>query len=229
MGVPDFRSYPTAGAADYAILSVWAQVPDGLDLVDAAALPMVVETACRCLDILSVSNGQTLVVYGAGTMIGFGAVQMALIRGARVIAIAGETFTPQLRALGAAVTPYGDGMVERTLELAGGVPDLIFDAGPISGVLPELVRLAGGDPRRVLTVSNHGPAADQLGVGNSFAGDLRYNVLGDFARLAAQGRFKVPIARTYPLENWRDALAASLTGHAHGKLMLLRSGTAAQH
>lgn len=41
-----------------------------------------------------------------------------------------------------------------------------------------------------------------------------------FARLAAEGRFGVPIARTLPLDDWREALAASLSGQAHGKLVL---------
>ena len=228
LGVPDFRGYPSAGASDYAILAVWIQVPERLDLVEAAALPMAVETACRSLDILGVAAEHTLLVYGAGTMIGFAAVQMALMLRARVIATAGETFAGQLRALGAAVTPYREGMVERVLEICGGFPDLILDAGPISDVLPDLVRIAGGDPSRVLTISNHGAAAEELGVRNSFGGDLRYDVLGDFAELAAKGRFKVPVARTFRLDDWREALDVSLSGHAHGKLVLLPAGTAAE-
>ena len=31
----------------------------------------------------------------------------------------------------------------------------------------------------------------------------------------------MPIARTFPLEDWRAALEISLTGHARGKLLLL--------
>ena len=61
---------------------------------------MAIETPCRCLDILGVAAGRTLFVYGAGTMIGFAAVQMARLRGARVIAAAGDTFAQQLRAFG---------------------------------------------------------------------------------------------------------------------------------
>ncbi len=228
LGVPDFRGFPSAGAADEAVLAVWTPVPRGLDLVDAAALPMAVETACRSLDILAVAAGRTLFVYGAGTMIGFAAVQMALMRGTRVIAAAGDTFAERLRALGAAVTSYGDDMVERVLEIASGAPDLILDAGPISDVLPDLVRIAGGDGHRVLTVSNHGPVAEQLGVRNSFESELRYNVLGEFAKLAAERRFSVPIARTFLLEDWREALDLSLSGHAHGKLVLLPAGTNAR-
>lgn len=50
---------------------------------------------------------------------------------------------------------------------------------------------------------------------------LRFDVLGEFAQYAAEGRFAVPIARTFALENWRTALAISQSGHAGGKLLLL--------
>ena len=221
LGVPDYQGHTSAGAADHAVLSVWTPVPEGFDLVHAAALPMAIETAHRCLAILDVKAGDTLLVYGAGTVIGFAAVQMALLRGARVVAAAGETFADRLRALGAEVTGYGEGMVERVRGLVGGAPQLIFDAGPASEVLPDLVSLAGGDGARIVTVSNHGPSAEALGVRNSFEGGLSYAVLGDFARLAAQGRFEIPVARTFPLEDWREALDLSLSGQAHGKLVLL--------
>ena len=46
-------------------------------------------------------------------------------------------------------------------------------------------------------------------------------MLPEFAQLAAAGRFTVPIARTFPLEEWRTALEISLSGHARGKLLLL--------
>ena len=228
LGVPDFRGFASAGASDEAVLAVWTPIPAGLDLVDAAALPMAIETACRCLDILAVAVGRALFVYGAGTMIGFAAVQMALLRGTRVIAATGDTFAGRLRALGAEVTPYGDGMVERVLEIGEGAPDLILDAGPISGVLPELVRIAGGDGRRVLTISNHGPVAREMGVRDSFEGELRYDVLGDFAKLAGEGRFAVPVARTFVLGDWREAMDLSLSGHAHGKFVLLPAGVTAR-
>ena len=221
LGVPDYQGHKSAGAADYAVLSVWTPVPEGLDLVHAAALPMAIETAHRCLAILDVNAGDTLLIYGAGTVIGFAAAQMALLRGARVVAAAGEAFAGRLRALGADVTAYGEGMVERVRGLLGGEPQLIFDAGPISDVLSDLVSLAGGDGRRIVTVSNHGQGAEALGVRNSFEGELSYAVLGDFARLAAEGRFEIPVARTFRLEDWREALSLSLSGHARGKLVLL--------
>ncbi len=40
-------------------------------------------------------------------------------------------------------------------------------------------------------------------------------------QFAAGGKFTVPIAGTFPLEDWRTALEISLSGQAHGKLLLL--------
>jgi NADPH:quinone reductase-like Zn-dependent oxidoreductase len=226
-GVPDYMGYPTAGASDYAILAVWLPVPKGLDLVEAAALPMAVETATRSLDLLGLTSGQTILVNGGGTMTGFAAVQIALLRGAHVIATAGETFAGRLRDLGAKVTPYGEGMVERVREIAGGAPDFALHTAQVTGALPGLIKIVDGDPRRVMSFADF----DQDGLGVRTTGREkgvvpRYDVLGHYAQLAAEGRFTIPIARTFALEDWREALDLSLNKRAHGKLVLLLDSVA---
>ncbi len=226
LGRVDFAEYTSAGAADYAVLNFWARLPSGLDFMQAAALPMAVETAYRSLDNLEITAGQSLLIHGAGTMVGFAAVQMALMRGARVIATAGSTFADRLRALGATVTSYGDGLVDRVLQIAGGSPDLVLDAAPPSGVLPDLVKIAG-DPKHVLTITDFA-AAKELGVRDGLGEDatLRFDVLGKFAQLAADGKFEVPVARVFALEDWRAALELSQGQNPRGKVMLLLRATA---
>lgn len=254
LGVPDYLGAPVAGASDFAILNYWAPIPDNLGYAEAAALPMAVETAYRSLDQLHVKAGSKLLVHGAGTTVGFAAVQIALLRGARVFATAGNTYSEQLRTLGAKVTGYGDGMADRVLAIAGGPVELALDTAPVNvsntvvGALPSLIQTVGGDPRRVLTIVDFAGAA-KLGVRTSFddnkevsvdaagrpqiktaaaaklASGLRYAVVGEFAQLAAKGKFTVPIARTFSLESWRTAMDMSLSGHAHGKLMLIPGRT----
>ena len=187
LGRVNFAEYTSAGAANYAVLNFWASLPTGLDFMHAAALPMAIETAYRSLHNLKVVGGQTLLVHGAGTMMGFAAVQMALLRGTRVIATAGSTYADRLRTFGATVTSYGDGMVDRVLQIAGGPPDLVLDAAPPSGALPDLVKIAG-DPKHVLTLTDFA-AAKELGVRDSVTEltALRFDVLGEFAQLAADG------------------------------------------
>jgi NADPH:quinone reductase-like Zn-dependent oxidoreductase len=258
VGSADFAGCTSAGASDFAVIDHCARVPANLDLVQAAALPMAVETAYRHLDLLRVTAGQSVLVHGAGSAVGFATVQIALLRGARVIATAGETYAERLRAEGALVTSYGEGMAERIQKLAGGPVDLALDTAPVpadpelvhrlirgsvtraeqdtalTGPLADLVRAAGGDPHRVVTLGDV-RSATRLGARTSF--DLlrggvesprtRSDVLGEFVRRAADGTFTVPVARTFALEDWRAALDVSQSGRARGKLVLLPSGAAA--
>jgi NADPH:quinone reductase-like Zn-dependent oxidoreductase len=224
-GTADFAHCPSAGASDRAIMDHWFAVPAGLDLTEAAALPMALDTAYLHLTALGLTPGRTILVNGAGGTIGFAAVQIALIRGLRVIATAGDTYAGRLRDLGAAVTGYGDGVVQRVKAISEGPVDLVLNTAPVGGALPDLVEIAGGDPTRVLTISDF-EAAKELGVRDTFHEDPamlthRFEAFPEFAQLAADGRFTVPIARTFPLEDWRAALEISLTGHARGKLILL--------
>ena len=220
-GPVDFVDTSSAGASDYAILQHWTPVPTGLDALHAAALPMAVAIAYGSLDCLGVEAGKTVLINGAGTTVGSAAVQISLLRGARVIATAGATFEDQLRALGAVVTAYGDGLPERVSALLDKSPELILDTAPASGALPALVQIAG-DPKRVMTISDFA-AAKTLGVRSNLEESgmrIRYDVLREFADLAAQGRFSIPIARTFALEEWRTALSVSEGQQARGKLIL---------
>ena len=221
-GTADWRGAPIAGASDRAIMDHWFPVPQGLDPTHAAALPMALETAYRSLAQLGLTAEHTILIHGAGSTVGFAAVQVALIRGARVLATAGQTYAQRLRALGAAVTAYGPGMAERVNALSDGPVDLVLDTAPAGGALPDLVQIAGGDPRRVLTISDFA-AAKELGVRDSFeeGQTQRFDVFPEYAQLAADGKFTVPIAGTFPLEDWHTALEISLSGQAHGKLLLL--------
>ncbi|HEY3877324.1 MAG TPA: hypothetical protein VGM12_01875 [Trebonia sp.] len=103
---------------------------------------------------------------------------------------------------------------------------LHLETAPAGGALPALVEIAGGGPKRVLTIADF-EAAQELGVRDTFHEDRatllsgRYQQFPEFAKLAADGRFSVPVAVTFPLEEWRTAMDISLGGQAHGKLLLL--------
>jgi len=68
--------------------------------------------------------------------------------------------------------------------------------------------------------------AAELGVRDSFHEEHlqpydRPAVFEEFTQFAAAGKFTVPIAATFPLEEWRTAMEISLGGQARGKLLLL--------
>ena len=226
-GVPDYAGCASAGVADHAVLLAWEPVPQGLGLLEAATLPMAVETAVRSLDLLGLAAGQTLLVNGGGTMVGFAAVQVALLRGAHVIATAGETFADHLRELGAQVTPFGNGMVERVRAIANGAPDWVLHAALAPGVLPDLVEMVDGDAGRVMSLSDF----DEAGLGVRTTGREpglipRYDALKAYAQLAAEGRFTIPVARSFGMEEYHAAFELCYSGQAHGKLLILPGGSA---
>jgi NAD(P)-dependent dehydrogenase (short-subunit alcohol dehydrogenase family) len=87
-------------------------VPDGLDLLRAATLPMAAETAWRCLDDLEVTAGETLLVHGAGGAIGEAAVSLAVRRGVQVIATAGTNRARGTHAARCCLVRFAVGQVD---------------------------------------------------------------------------------------------------------------------
>ena len=65
---------------------VLADIPEGLDLIEAAALPLVTTTGNQLLAATGIKAGQTVMVVGAGGNVGRSAVFTAKERGATVIA-----------------------------------------------------------------------------------------------------------------------------------------------
>jgi len=209
------------GAADYALLEHYASVPPSLDFAGAAALPVAVETATRTLDLLDVRAGQTVLVNGAAGAVGISTVQLARERGAaRVIGTASGANHDYLRSFGAEPTTYGDGLVQRVRELApDGVDRAIDDAG--GGALPALVELAGG-PEHVVTIADYQGAQETGVTMTGGAGSKRaWYALAEVGALIEAGRFSLPVAQTFPLEQIAEAHRLSEGGHVRGKLVLL--------
>jgi NADPH:quinone reductase-like Zn-dependent oxidoreductase len=124
------------------------------------------------------------------------------------------------------VTPYGDGMVGRVRALAGGPIDHVLDASrPNTGAIAELIEIAGY-PKSIVTISNHDEARSQGARVNidellASGGFPHSDFLADYAALAAAGEFAIPVAKTFPLDEWRTAAELSLSGAPHGKVVLV--------
>jgi len=235
-----------AAQAELAVLSWYAPIPPSLDFAAAAALPAAVETATRALDQLGVGTsntgtststsnantgtgtgtgtGTTLLVNGASGSVGGAAVQLAMLRGARVIGTASPANHEYLRSLGAEPVSYGEGMAGRVRAVAPDGVDLALDVAG-SGVLPELIELAGG-PEHVLTIADFaGARAHGVRFSSGDAGRAMHALTG-IGELVESGRFSLPVARTFPLAEVARAHQLSQDGHLPGKLVLL-PGTAA--
>jgi NADPH:quinone reductase-like Zn-dependent oxidoreductase len=205
-------------AAEHAILDAYARKPASLSWEEAAGLPVAVETSVRVFTVLGgVREGQTLVVNGAAGGVGCMAVQLAGVRGARVIGTASEPNHEFLRSLGAEPTTYGEGLVERVRALARDGVDLAFDTAGKGG-MDDLINLTG-DPARVATIADFSAAA--LGVKVTGGGDFRATeALDEAPALIEAGRLRVPVAQTFTFAQADEAHRISENGHVRGKLVL---------
>jgi NADPH:quinone reductase-like Zn-dependent oxidoreductase len=205
--------------AELAVLSYYVPIPPSLSFAQAAALPAALETAARGLDQLGVTGGGTVLINGASGTVGSAAVQLAVARGARVIGTAGLANHDYLRSLGAEPVAYGEGLAGRLGALAPDGVDRALDVAG-SGVLPELIELAGG-AGHVVTLADFA-GAREYGVRFSRGDDGRaLYVLGQIGGLVEAGRYVLPEVQAFPLTDIAAAHRVGEAGHGRGKLVLV--------
>ena len=209
-----------AGAAEFALLTYRAIISPALGFVDAAGLPIALETATRALDQLGVASRTTLLINGATGGIGTTAVQLAVARGARVIGAASAANQSYLSSLGAEPVTYGDGMVGQVRALTPDGVDAALDVAG-SGVLTQLIDLASG-PQNVVTLADF-EGAKEHGVrfSNGFVDGHAFHALAEVGELIEAGRFWLPVDRTFPLAEIAEAHRISENGHVRGRLVLV--------
>lgn len=204
--------------AEYAVLDSWAAKPSSIDWAVAAAAGVAGETGERGLRLLDVKAGDTIFVDGGAGGVGAVAVQMAVARGARVIASSSEANHDYLREIGATPVLYGEGLVARVHGAAGGPVDAVFD---VAGKTPveDLISLAPV-PAQVVSIANF--AAGQAGarVTGGGADSSPMEALAQVAELLAQNRLVIKV-QTFPMDRAADAYRISSGGHVRGKLVLV--------
>lgn len=207
-------------AADRAVLDVWVPKPASVDWAVAAAAGVAGETTIRALDLVGVGAGDTVLVDGGAGGVGAIVVQVALARGARVIATAGADNQDYLREIGAIPVRYGDGLADRVREIAPGGVDAVVDvAGKTApALLVDLVPTAS----QVVTIANFG--AGDLGIKvTAGRSPQAREALATIAGLLTEGKLVIKV-QTFPLDRVAEAHRISEGGHVRGKLVLVPVG-----
>jgi NADPH2:quinone reductase len=200
--------------------------PPALDWPAAAGLLLAGATAVHTLEATGVTAGDTVLVHGATGGVGLNAVQLARLRGARVIATAGERNHDLLRELGAEPVTYGDGLADRVKALASDGVDAALDLVGTDEAMDVSLALVA-DRGRIASIANfdRGPREGIRllggGPGADAGDDLRMAARSELARLAGAGDLRVLVAATYPLAEAADAHRQIATGHTTGKIVLL--------
>ncbi len=202
--------------AEFAVLTAWARIPEGLTFEEAAGYPSVVETALRIIREVGVRPGQTLLVSGASGGVGSAVLQIARDRGIAVIGTAGAANQDYLRGLGATRPPptaragrSGSG------GSAASTPRWI---SPVRASLAELVELTG-DARKVVSIADL--TAPESGVRFSGTAGSVPAALAEAGRLIAQRKLHIPVEKSYPLAEAAAAHIDSRAGHTRGRRVLV--------
>ncbi|HYC73761.1 NAD(P)H-quinone oxidoreductase [Brevundimonas sp.] len=228
------------GYAEHAVVDARhaLPVPDGLDMVQAAALP---ETVCTVFTNVfedgALKAGETLLIHGATSGIGVTAIQMAKAAGARVIATSrGGEKARAARALGADLSLDARADDLETAITAFGGADVVLDmVGADYAALNEAVLKLFGRWVVIATLSG-GRAEIDLGrlmmkrivlTGST----LRARPADEKARLiaaveatawpwVAAGLVRPPVDATFPLEQASAAHLRLEAGDHVGKIVL---------
>jgi NADPH:quinone reductase-like Zn-dependent oxidoreductase len=185
----------------------------------AGSLFVVGMAAYASVQAVSPKPGETVVVSAAAGGVGSVAAQLARDTGARVIGLASEPNHDWLRAHDVVPVTYGEGQAARIREAAGASIDAFIDTFG-SGYVDLAIEL-GVSPERINTIIDN-DAVQRLGVkAQGTHAIASAPLLGQLADLVAEGRLEIPVARTYPLAQVRDAFEELAARHTHGKIVLL--------
>ena len=190
-------------------------LPEELDFVSAATVPLNAQTAHQGLSLVSLAMlpaGSSILVTGASGGVGGFATQLAVQSGYRVLAQAGQDDEQWVHGLGA------HEVIPRSVDLATvGPVAAVFDAIPVGEAAGAAV-----EDRGVVVATRPTPAiVPARGVRQELQLiRLERELLADLVGQVAAGRLRTRVAVTMPLTEAADAHRRVLAGGLRGKLVL---------
>jgi NADPH:quinone reductase-like Zn-dependent oxidoreductase len=196
---------------------VLAKVPKGLDLIQAAALPLVTVTGNQLMSATGVKAGQTVLVVGAIGNVGRSAVFTAKGRGATVIAGVLKKQTDGAKTIGAdQVVATDDDAAIANLPLLDAVADTV--GGKTAEKLIARVK-PGGVYSSVVEPPQNATKYPSVKLVHVFSKFDR-KTLEFMAEAVRDGKLVIPISQKLPLSEAAEAQAAAEKGGT-GKILLV--------
>lgn len=193
-----------------------ARMPDGLDFVHGAALPLAGLTAGQLVEAAGVASGDMVLVHAAAGGVGGLAGQLSLTRGAYVVGTAGAANQDYLRGRGIVPVTYGRGLVDAVLGVEPSGVDVVIDlvGGEAFAATGDLL----ADGGRVVSVVEPEQAGELGGRYVFVRPDA--SMLARLAGMVASDDLEVDVAEQFPLERAAEALQTSKDGHVRGKVVI---------
>ncbi len=197
--------------------SALAKVPEGLDLIQAAALPLVTVTGNQLMSATGINAGQKVLVVGAGGNVGRSAVFTGKQRGATVIAGVLQKQMDEVKTVGAdQVVATDDDTPIVNLPLLDAVADTV--GGRIAEKLIGKVK-PGGVFATVLAPPQSTAYYPSVKVAHVVSKFDR-KTLEFMAEAVRDGKLVIPISQKLPLREAAEAQASAEKGGT-GKILLV--------
>jgi NADPH2:quinone reductase len=207
--------------AEYVVVeeAALSPAPSTIPLPVAATVPMNALTAWAALAAADIRPGEVVLVTGAAGGVGGFAAELARIRGAEVVALAGEADRAWVTET-LAVTrfiPRSDDPAPAVRTVHPGGVDIIVDTAMLAGDIIGAARDGG----RFITTRADAVPPPQRGItpiAVSVAVDRP--ALDEIVRLMDAGRLHTRVAAQYPLDRAAEAHARAAAGGLHGRVIL---------
>ena len=209
------------GQAEYVAVAADQLVPrlPNISWEEAGGLFVVGTTAYAAIAAVGLKAGETLIVSGAAGGVGSIVVQLAKKQGATVIGLASESHHQWLKDHGVIPVAYGENNEEKIkAALNGRKADAFIDTSGKGYV--ELAIKLGIPANRIDTIIDFEAAAKYKvkSEGSSAAGNVQ--VLNKLAGMVNNGELEIPVAKTYPLKQVKEAYQELEQHHTQGKIVL---------
>ena len=193
-------------------------VPDGLDIIEAAAVPLIALTGDQLVrEACGLQQGQSVLVTGALGSVGRAAVHSAKKIGAMVVAGVRKAQLDEAKALGVDAVALDDEDAIKHLGRFDAIADTL--GGKVTS--PLLVHIKeGGVCGTVVTPPPDGALHPDIRLVRQSAHPDPSKVR-EFADDFRDGKFVLPIVRRFELREAADAQAFAEKGGAGGKVLLL--------
>jgi NADPH:quinone reductase-like Zn-dependent oxidoreductase len=197
-------------------------IPDGATLAQAATLPMNGLTAMLGLELLELSEGQTLAVSGGAGLLASYVIPLAKLRRLRVIADAKPEDEDLVRSFGAdVVVPRGEGWGNAVREASRDGVDAVYDTALLRSTAFPAIR-DGGQVAAVRTWE--GPESERgIQVRQVWVREVldRTAWLEQLRDLASQGHLQLRVAGEYPPERAGEAHRVMEAGGLRGRALIV--------
>ncbi|MFJ6452901.1 NADP-dependent oxidoreductase [Paenarthrobacter sp. NPDC091669] len=191
-----------------------ARKPESLDWNESAGLPLAGLTAFQVLNRLGLRSRETVLVHGGAGGVGSLGIQIAVARGAKVIATASEKNHDFLRSLGAEPVAYGEGLADRVKALRPGGVDVVADF--VGGNLEATLEVLAANGRHASIadseVEAHGGTWMWV---NPVGAELQ-----QLSEMVDEHKIRVEVAQALPLAEAADAFRLNMEGHTRGKIVV---------